>query len=374
MRINNKDMKRQFICVAGKNNIAVNTLDYLIKNNKGYNLGVICNKTESGENSFQKSLRWFAKKEGVKEYFLEEMYEMDNLIFLSMEFDRLIDPKRFKDARLYNIHFSLLPKYKGMYTSALPILNGETESGVTLHKIDKGIDTGEIIDQKSFSIKGLTCREIYLSCIKYGTEVVIKNIEEILKGIETAYPQSTVDSTYYSKNSINYENIIIDLNQTAEGIARQIRAFNFREYQLAKVNNHNIIDYAFTNIKSDIEPGTILFESSEACMVSAIDYNIILYYDRLQELLKYCRCGNLEKVQCICSVKRHINESDKHGWTPLMVAVYYNQKDIVKFLLMQEGNVFASDNNGKTIFMYAKDVYEKTGDDTLISLLGFVNK
>ena len=39
-----------------------------------------------------------------------------------------------------------------MYTSCLPILFNEKESGVTLHKIDRGIDTGDIIDQITFPI------------------------------------------------------------------------------------------------------------------------------------------------------------------------------------------------------------------------------
>ena len=59
-------------------------------------------------------------------------------------------PKNFLNARLYNIHFSYLPAYKGMFTSALPIKNGEVDSGVTLHKIESGIDTGDIIDQIKF--------------------------------------------------------------------------------------------------------------------------------------------------------------------------------------------------------------------------------
>lgn len=72
----------------------------------------------------------------------------DDLIFISLEFDKIVNPDLFKDARLYNIHFSLLPSYKGMYTSAIPILNGEEMVGVTFHEIDKGIDTGNIIAQK----------------------------------------------------------------------------------------------------------------------------------------------------------------------------------------------------------------------------------
>ena len=138
-----------FICVAGKNNIAVDVLEYLIRINNGrYELGVVCNKTETGKNSWQKSLRFFSQRFNVPEYHLEDMYMRDDLIFISLEFDKIVNPDLFKDARLFNIHFSLLPSYKGMYTSAIPILNGEEMVGVTFHEIDKGIDTGNINAQK----------------------------------------------------------------------------------------------------------------------------------------------------------------------------------------------------------------------------------
>ena len=52
----------------------------------------------------------------------------------------------------YLIFISLLPKYRGVFTSTNVILNNEKTTGVTFHKIDKGIDTGDIIGQKSFKL------------------------------------------------------------------------------------------------------------------------------------------------------------------------------------------------------------------------------
>src|SRR5690606_13123102 len=81
-----------------------------------------------------------------------DLYNIENLLFLSLEYDRIIRPEIFKSSKLYNLHFSLLPAYKGVFTSILPILNGERQTGVTLHKIDNGIDTGDIIFQKNIDI------------------------------------------------------------------------------------------------------------------------------------------------------------------------------------------------------------------------------
>ena len=62
-----------------------------------------------------------------------------------------------------------------MYTSALPIINNELETGVTLHKIDSGIDTGDIIDQIKFKIENnFTARDLYFKYLFYSKELLKK--------------------------------------------------------------------------------------------------------------------------------------------------------------------------------------------------------
>ena len=110
----------------------------------------------------ERSLLKKANEIGIETKTLEDIYSIENLIFLSLEFDRIVNPNKFKSNKLFNIHFSLLPKYKGMFTSIIPILNNEKTTGVTFHKIDKGIDTGEIIAQKEFEIALFdNARDIY---------------------------------------------------------------------------------------------------------------------------------------------------------------------------------------------------------------------
>lgn len=357
-----------FICIAGGNNIAVDVLDYLVKFHNHYGLGIIGRKSDSGENSWQKSLRWYAKTHEIVEYTLEDLYSKENMVFLSLEFDRIIRPSLFVNARLFNIHFSLLPAYKGMYTSVFPILNGDEKAGVTLHRIDSGIDTGEIIDQFSFPIAKMTCRELYISFIKYGTRLIIQNLDNIIKGREVSYPQPAVSSTYYSRQSIDYNNLTIDLNQTAEGVDRQIRAFSFREYQMPKVYGHKIISARITGIRSTNKPGTVISGNRQGMLLSTIDYVIALYYDRLDELMEACKEGDTIQVKEICSVKEHVNTQESNGWSPLMVATYHNQTEIVKYLIMMGADIKAVNHRGTNLLMYAKDAYKDTGDNTLFRL------
>lgn len=352
--------KTKFICIAGKNNIAVDVLDYLIKNYcDKENVGIICNKTERGVNGWQRSLRLFAEVNEIREYKLEEVYSISNLIFISLEFDQIVRPERFApDARLYNIHFSLLPQYKGMYTSTLPILNGEEYVGVTFHKIDRGIDTGDIIKQKKFILKNTcTSRELYFQYLKYGTELVLECMEDVIDNKIKAFPQPMAGSTYYSKKALDYNNLEIDLNQTACGIDRQIRAYSFREYQLPEVYGRSIISSRLTTVRSKEKPGTVLLQNGQGMVLATVDYDIMLYFDRFHEVMKACREGDLQTVMEICTVPEHINAADERGWTPLIVATYNGYEKIVNYLILNGADIHARNNNGTTLLMYAKDAW-----------------
>ena len=176
-------MENMRLYIAGKNNIAVEGLLMALELREKYrfDIGVICNKTETGVNGWQRSLRWYAQKFGVKEYKLEDIYDIEDSVFLSLEYDSIVDVKKFKTKRLYNIHYSMLPYYKGMYTSAIPLLNGESSSGVTLHCLDAGIDTGNIIAHKKFKIeKDDTCRDLYFKYTTNAMELLKDNIEMLI--------------------------------------------------------------------------------------------------------------------------------------------------------------------------------------------------
>lgn len=358
-----------FICIAGKNDIAVDVTRYILELDLDINIGVTFNKTETGVNSWQRSFKKYAISMGLKEYSLEEIYDIEDVVFISLEYDRIVKPEKFKNARLFNIHFSLLPAYKGMYTSAIPILNNETTVGVTFHRIDKGIDTGDIISQVSFEIGDISSRELYSQYIKYGTKLVIDNLRAIIEHKEISYPQNSIGSTYYSRKYIDYSNIAIDLNQTAYYIHKQLQAFNFREYQLPAIDGTAIIADTITTTKSTNKPGEILFENASSMVISTVDYNIVCFKDRLAQLLQACETNNVEITKEICCVKAHINAQEtEHGWSPLMVATYFNSVDVVNVLISLGADINQCNYNGTNLLMYAKEAYIRYGDSQLFKM------
>lgn len=278
------------ICIAGKNNIAVDLLSHVMQLYPEEEIVVITNRNDYEKNGFQKSLKFWAALFNVREAGLKDIYDVEDLLFLSLEFDCLIKPKLFKSDRLFNIHFSLLPAYKGMYTSAWPILNNESYSGVTLHEIDSGIDTGDVIAQTRFELdEQETCRSLYLKYIKYGTELVIKQLPGLVSKKIKATPQSAAGASYYSRKSIDYSNLIVDVNKTAFEINCQFRAFHFREYQLPQFNGSDIDRTVVLETRSVHKPGTIVQEDEEGITLATVDYDIRLFKDYPNQLESLCK-------------------------------------------------------------------------------------
>lgn len=358
------------ICIAGKNDIAVEILLYCKQHYPQHRMVCVTNRNETGINSWQKSLKWFAEKEEIEILTLQDVYEIDDLLFLSLEFDRIIRPSKFKSKELYNIHFSMLPKYKGMFTSILPILNGEKHTGVTLHRIRAGIDTGEIIEQSQIDIEDVdSSLDIYKKCIKNGTGLVLKNLEELLQGSVKSTPQPKSGSTYYSTDAIDYSNLNLDVNKTAYQIQNQIRAFCFRPYQLLSWNGTRYIECKILDAVSEQKPGTILEDTYVLTVVATVDYDVILYKDTFNELLEAIKQGNNGKAKYLCESHKIIESQEKHGWSALTVAVYNNNFEMVRFLVEKGADIHICNNNGTTLLMYAKNCFVNTGDSSIINYL-----
>lgn len=345
------------IIIAGKNNIAVNIAAWLLEKYEDLELYAIFNRNDVGEDQYQRSFKRYCESNHyIKNITLEEAYTIDDAIFLSLEFDRIINPEKFAHQNLFNIHFSLLPKYKGMYTSAWPILNNEASSGVTVHIIDKGIDTGAIIAQHEFALtSNETAKTLYEKYIKCGTDLLIQKLPEIISGTFEHHEQSARYSTYYSRNSIDYSNIKIDLNKTASEIKSQINAFTFRYYQLPRLFGFDIFGCQILETKSHKKPGILLTESEQNIIISTIDYDLVLFKDNLKNILELCKNGVSDDIISLGYRPEILFEKNEHGWSPIIVAAYHGNIDMIKWLIRQGCNINDNNNNGTTVAMYLKD-------------------
>lgn len=257
------------VCIAGKNAIAINALKLLRSKFAHDEICIIPNRDDVGIDTWQPSLLKYALQTSIPVCTLEQVQQIPNVLFLSLEFDRLLKVEQFASKRLYNIHFSALPKYKGVYTSITPILNGERTSGVTLHCIDNGIDTGDIIAQRIFEL-GLqeSARDLYFKYLEQGFLLLKENVDSLLTGGFKRTKQDFTQSCYFSRTEIDVKNININLKKTSFEIHNQLRAFIFREYQLPRLKGVRVAK----SILSEEFIGANVFEESEnEFILSGID-------------------------------------------------------------------------------------------------------
>lgn len=337
------------VCIAGKNRIAVEVTDYLLHQSgiiKSDELMVVCNRTESGADGWQPSLRAYAQKNGILEVQLEELYQEKDLIFLSLEYDRIIRPNRFLTKHLYNIHFSLLPKYKGMYTAVMPILHHEKESGVSFHRIDSGIDCGPIWKQIVIPIKEYdTAYTLYMKCMGAGIQLAAQAVKLLLTEPEQMqfYKQDAEEASYYGKDSFDFRNKEINLKQTAVCVRDQVRALHFRAYQMPELFGVPVIDTKVLSFACKEKAGTILTRNRSFALAMTIDRAVTIFYDRFEELMEAISSGDFSTVREICTVKAHIYEQNAKGETPLLRALRCGRYEIAEFLIGMGADVLQRD-------------------------------
>jgi len=358
------------IVVAGKNNIAVHALKKLINIVGKENLTVLTNKAESAVNGWQQSLKLTAQDLGIREESIESIDKSGVSIFLSLEYDQLIDPEAFSFASLYNFHFSYLPKYKGMYTSVWPIINGDLESAVTLHEIDSGIDTGDIFSQKKFYIDEKDrSQDLYNKHIQNAMLLFDEKIEEIISGNIESKPQPSYKSSYFSKSSINFSRLTINTHCTAWELKRQVYAYTFRVFQIPTIRNRPIVEVEITDTKSKQKPGTIISDNDSLITLSTIDYDVVLYQDKLNEALYWISKNEHENFKNYFKNIAGINDRNALGISPLICSAIYGNLKSIEFLVQNGANPNDRDYKGKSALMYAVDYSLKSGDNRVLEKL-----
>ncbi|HGJ5890661.1 MAG TPA: bifunctional UDP-4-amino-4-deoxy-L-arabinose formyltransferase/UDP-glucuronic acid oxidase ArnA [Arsenophonus apicola] len=123
----------------------------------------------------------------------------------------------------FNLHGSLLPKYRGRVPINWAILNGETETGVTLHKMIAKADAGDIIAQKKVAIDATDTALVLHEKIRHASEQLLADTLPLIKmGDYSATPQDESQATYFGRRRA--ENGLIDWAKSATEVNNLIRA------------------------------------------------------------------------------------------------------------------------------------------------------
>lgn len=133
-------------------------------------------------------------------------------------------PKEHLTVPWFNFHPAPLPEYKGRDLCYHAIVNRETEFGATVHYMDEGFDTGDIIEVCGVSVRDwMTAEDLHNRVIEMSKAMFQDYLPRIL--VNTVFPRiPNVGGTYYRKGLISD---VIDLGDDCEWLGKEVRAIYY---------------------------------------------------------------------------------------------------------------------------------------------------
>lgn len=176
-----------------------------------------------------------------------------------------------------NIHASLLPKYRGAAPINWAIINGETETGITIMKMDEGLDTGPILNMKSIPIEDTDDSiSIHDKLSVLGGEMILETLRDLEKNTIKEIPQNDSLSTYAP--ILTKEMGKINWNDSGVKIVNLIRGLKPWPSAFTIYNGENLKIHEARRIPKFIEGdnGAIVKISDEGVFVNCKDESIVI--------------------------------------------------------------------------------------------------
>jgi len=220
------------IAVAASPEVAIPTLEYLLASE--HELSLIISRPDSqvgrGRELTPTAVSTWAAANGIELYcpnkaadFDERLKNFDLVITIGygvlLPDYILVQPKH----GFINLHFSLLPKFRGAAPAQRAIIQGLTETGITIFQLDEGMDTGPIYLQRKHSINpNTTAGDLLNELAQLGPSVIGETLHAIENGIKPV-PQDHSLATSAAK--LTKSEAQIDWSENAENIVNKILGF-----------------------------------------------------------------------------------------------------------------------------------------------------
>ncbi len=176
-----------------------------------------------------------------------------------------------------NVHASLLPKYRGAAPINWAIINGEHNSGVTIMKMDEGMDTGDVIAAAECPIpEEMTSAELRLKLMGMGAKFLSDTLRRIKAGDFTLTPQDPAQATHAPKmhkdlGHINWQFSAKKIHDLVRGVQPWPGAFTFWRENRLKVLEAQAVDALYRG-----KPGEIVELHKDGFYVQASDRAVLI--------------------------------------------------------------------------------------------------
>lgn len=162
-----------------------------------------------------------------------------------------------------NIHASLLPRWRGAAPIQRAILAGDQETGITIMRMDAGLDTGPMLMQLGCPIEAEdTAASLHDRLAKLGVEGLLRSLPSLEAGTLRPQPQGDAGVTYAAK--IEKAEAGLDWQRPAVELSRQVRAFNPWPVAFSVLQGKPVRVWQARPVASDATapPGTIISASA----------------------------------------------------------------------------------------------------------------
>lgn len=192
---------------------------------------------------------------------LAELKKYEPELIVVAAFGQLL-PKELLDMPTFgciNVHASLLPKYRGAAPIQWAILNGDALTGVTIMRMDVGLDTGDMIAKEEVAIAPEdTGGTLFDKLAKAGAELLVRTIPSIADGTAVYTPQDESEATKVGQ--ISKKDGRIDFTRSARSIECQVRGLNPWPSAYTYLGKKTLkIWAADVREGTGAEPGTVVF-------------------------------------------------------------------------------------------------------------------
>lgn len=173
--------------------------------------------------------------------------------FVTASYGQIIKQNILDICPIYNVHASLLPKYRGSSPIQWCLINGEKKTGVTIMKTELGLDCGEMYLKKELEILNTdTSDTLFEKLGVLGGDAIVEFLDNIEYYKQNAQPQNESEMTYYPM--LKKEMAEIDFNQPTEKIVNLVRGLStcMTAYFLHNNLRYKVIFACSSNMKGNV--------------------------------------------------------------------------------------------------------------------------
>ncbi len=163
-------------------------------------------------NEYEKLGQWYRtpRELDIVEILEDEVAEYGPDLIIVAFYDRILPESIFSipDLGCWNLHLGDTERYRGAYPNIWALCNGDTTYTVTLHRIDAGIDTGDILAKRSFPIsQETTGRELYDAMVTEGMELFLRCYSDLTsrKALQKTRARDSSEAVTHYRKELSHE-------------------------------------------------------------------------------------------------------------------------------------------------------------------------